>query len=83
MAPPRLLYLILPLSAAWLVLSLYSRRKRRQAAEAFVAREMWPRIFPTDSAPRFWFKLLLREAGARAQAWLRSPVRGTEFRRSR
>ncbi|RPI83930.1 MAG: VWA domain-containing protein, partial [Planctomycetaceae bacterium] len=59
---PGWLYLILPLSAAWLALSLYSRHKRRQAAEAFVSREMRSRILPTESSPRFWTKMLLREA---------------------
>ncbi|MGC8641668.1 MAG: VWA domain-containing protein [Isosphaeraceae bacterium] len=59
---PQWLYLILPLAAAWLVLSLYSRRQRRRAAEAFVAQSMWTRILPPDSLPRFWVKLLLRES---------------------
>ncbi|MGP0065539.1 MAG: VWA domain-containing protein [Isosphaeraceae bacterium] len=58
---PEWLYLILPLAAAWLALSLYSRSRRRRAAEAFVARAMWSRILPTDSRGRFWWKLLLRE----------------------
>ena len=58
---PQWLYLILPLAAAWLGLSLYSRRQRRRAAEAFVARLMWPRILPVDSWIRFWVKLILRE----------------------
>ena len=58
---PEWLYLILPLAAAWLALSLYSRRRRRRAAEAFVAQAMWSRILPADSRARFWVKLLLRE----------------------
>ena len=58
---PEWLYLILPLAAAWLVLSLYSRRRRRRAAGAFVAQAMWSRILPADSRARFWVKLLLRE----------------------
>ncbi len=59
---PEWLYLILPLGAAWLALALYSRRRRRRAAEAFVAQAMWSRILPADSPARFWVKLLLREA---------------------
>ena len=55
------LYLILPLAAAWLALSLYSRSRRRRAAEAFVAQAMWSRILPADSRARFCVKLLLRE----------------------
>src|SRR5262249_20404658 len=58
---PEWLYLILPLVAAWLVLSLYSRRKRQRAAGAFVAQAMWPRILPAGSLARFLVKLLLRE----------------------
>ena len=58
---PEWLYLILPLAAAWLALSLYSRGRRRRAAEAFVAQAMWSRILPPDSRARFWCKLLLRE----------------------
>ena len=59
---PQWLYLILPLGAAWLLLSLYSRRRRLRAAEAFVAQPMWSRILPPDSRARFWVKTLLREA---------------------
>jgi Ca-activated chloride channel family protein len=59
---PEWLYLILPLGAAWLALSLYSRRRRQRAAAAFVAQAMWSRILPTDSRARFWVKTLLREA---------------------
>ena len=59
---PQWLYLILPMAAAWLALSLYSRRRRRIAAAAFVAQPMWTRILPADSSSRFWLKLLLREA---------------------
>jgi Ca-activated chloride channel family protein len=58
---PQWLYLILPLALAWLALSVYSRRKRRRAAAAFVAQPLWTRILPTDSPGRFWVKLLLRE----------------------
>jgi Ca-activated chloride channel family protein len=58
---PEWLYLIVPLSLAWLALSLFSRRRRHRAAEAFVAQAMWSRILPTDSQTRFWTKLLLRE----------------------
>ncbi len=59
---PGWLYLILPLAAGWLPLALDSRSKRRRAAEAFVARAMWPTILPRESPGRFWAKLLLREA---------------------
>jgi len=58
---PQWLYLILPLGAAWLLLSLYSRRQRHRAAAAFVAQSMWTRILPADSWARYWMKLLLRE----------------------
>ena len=58
---PQWLYLILPLAAAWLALSVYSRSRRQRAAEAFVAQAMWSRILPADSPARFWVKLLLRE----------------------
>src|SRR5262245_49397349 len=58
---PGWLYGILPLGVAWLLLSLDSRRRRRRAAEAFVAQAMWSRILPPDSPSRFWSKLLLRE----------------------
>lgn len=58
---PQWLYLILPLAAAWFGLSLYSRRCRRRAAEAFVAQAMWSRILPADAPGRFWSKLVLRE----------------------
>ena len=58
---PEWLYLILPLAVGWLSLALYSRARRRRAAEAFVAQEMWSRILPPDSRARFWIKLLLRE----------------------
>ena len=60
---PEWLYLILPLAVAWLGLSLYSRGRRRRAAEAFVAQAMWSRILPPDSRARFWAKLVLREIG--------------------
>ena len=58
--------LIMPLGAMWLGLSLYSRRRRRRAAEAFVAQAMRSRILTADSRGRFWRKLLLRN---RRYAW--------------
>lgn len=58
---PEFLYLILPLSAAWLLLALYSERRRLRAREAFVAQAMWSRILPEASVARFWIKLILRE----------------------
>ena len=53
---PGWLYLILPLAAAWLLLSLYSRRRRLRAAEAFAGQVMRSRILPADSRARFWVK---------------------------
>jgi Ca-activated chloride channel family protein len=77
---PQWLYLILPLAVAWLVLSLDSRRRRRRAAEAFVAQAMWSRILPADSRGRFWAKLLLREIALVAGlAALAGPRFGTQY----
>ena len=77
---PQWLYLILPLAAAWLALSLYSRRRRRRAAEAFVAQAMWSRILPPDSRGRFWVKLLLREtAVVTGLVALAGPRFGTQY----
>ena len=77
---PEWLYLILPLAAAWLALALYSRRRRRRAAEAFVAQAMWSRILPADSRARFWLKLILREiAIVTALAALAGPRFGTQY----
>jgi Ca-activated chloride channel family protein len=59
---PEWLYGILPLGVLWLAIALESRRRRRRAAASFVARAMWPRILPAESAGRFWAKTLLREA---------------------
>ena len=58
---PQFLYFILPLCIGWLLLTVYSERRRRRAREAFAAQSMWSKIFPEESAARFWFKLLLRE----------------------
>ena len=77
---PGWLYLILPLAAAWLALSLYSRRRRLRAAEAFVAQAMWSRILPADSRPRFWVKLLLRETAlVTGLIALAGPQFGTQY----
>ncbi len=77
---PEWLYLILPLGAAWLGLSLYSRRQRRRAAEAFVAQAMWSRILPGDSRARFWVKTLLREAAlVTGLVALAGPRWGTQY----
>ena len=74
------LYLILPLAAAWLALSLYSRRRRRRAAGAFVAQAMWSRILPADSRARFWVKLLLRETAlVTGLIALAGPRYGTQY----
>lgn len=58
---PEFLYLVLPLSVGWLLLALYSERRRTQAKEAFVAQAMWSRVLPASSKTRFWTKLILRE----------------------
>jgi Ca-activated chloride channel family protein len=77
---PQWLYLILPLGAAWLGLALYSRRCRRRAAEAFVARAMWDRILPPDSPARFWWKTFLREVAlVTGLVALAGPRFGTQF----
>src|SRR5579863_5134304 len=77
---PKFLYLILPLAAAWLALSLYSRRQRRRAAESFVAQAMWSRILPADSPARFWVKTLLRETALVAGlVALAGPRWGTQY----
>ena len=77
---PQWLYLILPLGVGWLVLSVYSRSLRRRAAQAFVAQAMWPRILPADSVPRFWAKLVLREAALVAGLLaLAGPRFGTQY----
>ena len=76
---PQFLYFILPLCVGWLLLALYSRQKRRMAREAFAARAMWERIFPEESAPRFWCKLFLRELAIVASlVGLAGPRFGTE-----
>jgi Ca-activated chloride channel family protein len=77
---PEWLYLILPMATAWLALSLYSRSRRRRAAEAFVAQAMWSRILPPDSPARFWGKLLLRETALITGLMaLAGPRFGTQF----
>lgn len=77
---PQFLYLILPLCAAWLALALYSRRRRRSAAQAFVAAAMSPRILPVDSRLRFWIKTFLREVAIVAGlVALAGPRFGTQY----
>jgi uncharacterized protein YegL len=77
---PQWLYLILPLATAWLALSLYSRRRRRRAAQAFVAQAMWSRILPTDSPGRFAWKSFLRETALIAGlVALAGPRFGTQY----
>jgi len=77
---PQWLYLILPLAVAWLALALYSRRRRRRAAEAFVAQAMWSRILPADSRARFSLKLLLRETAlVTGLVALAGPQFGTQY----
>jgi Ca-activated chloride channel homolog len=77
---PGWLYGILPLGVAWLLVSLHSARRRRRAAEAFVARAMWSRILPPESPARFWVKLLLREVALIAGlVALAGPRFGTQY----
>jgi Ca-activated chloride channel homolog len=77
---PQWLYGILPLAVAWLALALFSRSRRRRAAEAFVAQAMWSRILPQDSRARFWVKLLLRETALVAGlVALAGPQWGTRY----
>ncbi len=77
---PGWLYLILPLAGTWLLLSIYSRRRRLRAAEAFVGQAMRPRILPADSRLRFWAKLILREAALVAGlVSLAGPRFGTQY----
>lgn len=77
---PERLYLILPLCAAWLVLALYSERRRQRAREAFVAHAMWSRILPDASRLRFWSKLVLREiAIVMGLVALAGPQFGTQY----
>lgn len=76
---PQFLYFILPLCVGWLLLAMYSRNKRRRARAAFAAQSMWSRIFPDESAPRFWGKLFLRELAIVASlVALAGPRFGTE-----
>ena len=77
---PQSLYLILPLAVAWLALSLYSRRKRSRAAEAFVAQAMWSRILPADSRARFWMKWFFQETAiVMGLVALAGPRFGTQY----
>ncbi len=77
---PECLYLILPLGVAWLALAVRGRRRRRRAAEAFVASPMGSRMLPADSRPRFWVKTLLREVAVVAGlVALAGPRFGTQY----
>lgn len=58
---PQFLYLILPLCLSWLVLALYSERRRQRAREALISTAMQGRILPATSRFRFWCKLALLE----------------------
>ena len=58
---PQFLYLILPLCLSWLVLALYSEKRRQRAREAFISTAMQGRILPVTSRFRFWCKLALLE----------------------
>jgi Ca-activated chloride channel family protein len=77
---PQFLYLILPLTVAWLVLALYSERRRHRARELFVAQAMWSRILPEESKARFWIKLALRESAiVMGLVALAGPRYGTQY----
>ena len=77
---PEVLYLILPLCAAWFVLALDSNRRRHRARLAFVAPAMWSRILPDESRLRFWTKLGLREvAMVMGLVALAGPRFGTQY----
>ena len=77
---PQWLYLILAAGRRWLALALYSRRRRRRAALAFVGQAMWSRILPVDSRVRFWVKLVLRETAlVTGLVALAGPRFGTQY----
>ncbi len=77
---PQFLYLILPLCVSWLLLALYSDRRRQLAWAAFVAQAMWSRVLPEASRTRFWLKLILQQltivSGLMAMA---RPQFGTQY----
>jgi len=77
---PEALYLILPLCTAWIVLALFSERRRQNACRAFVAPSMWSRVLPEESRLRFWTKLTLREIAIVAGlVALAGPRFGTQY----
>ena len=75
---PQWLYLILPLAAAWLALSLYSRRRRHRAAEAFVARGDVVADPPAGFADAILGEIALARDGPCDAAWSLSPDRASE-----
>ena len=77
---PEALYLILPLSAAWLLLVFNSNRRRKRAQSAFAAEAMWSRIMPEESRLQVWTKLLLQElAIVTGLVALAGPRFGTQY----
>lgn len=58
---PQFLFLILPLCVSWLVLVLFSDKRRQRAREAFAAQAMWPQVLPSSPRGRFWTKHLLQQ----------------------
>ncbi len=77
---PEAIYLILPLTLAWLGLSLYSERRKERARTDFAAQAMWPKLFPQQSLWRFWTKLALRiVAMISGLVALAGPQYGTEI----
>lgn len=76
---PSALYLILPVCIGWLVLAIYSERRRNRAQLAFADPSMWTKIFPPASRGRFWCKQLCM-AGAMVAGLvaLARPQFGTE-----
>ncbi len=77
---PQALYLILPFGLAWLLLAIYSDRRKQRAREAFVSQSMWSRILPEESRFRFWLKQMLRVVAIVASlVALAGPRYGTEI----
>ena len=58
---PQFLYLILPLCVSWLMLVLFSDKRRQRAKESFAAQSMWTHILPVSTRVRFWTRHLLQQ----------------------
>lgn len=54
---PQILFAILPLCSGWLLLAMYSDRRRRAARLAFADASLAEKMLPAPSTPRFWVKL--------------------------